>query len=313
VSNNPVDKEKNNGNWSFMDKNLDEPKDMGGTPESFIVEDEEESEALVKDEGGGFENSNDEEVEDRQLEEGQEAHQESRKGRSKDKSRRKREDARIRRENYQYYKSIDYSGFIERLFARGVDFAIVLGFGYLIYKKAGLVPAVMWIPFIDLFIRIVMTYFFGCTVGKFLFGVRVISRNSGKLTIGQVLIREFSKVISGLFLNLGYISIIVSRRKRAWHDMLACTAVTSGGRDECQYAREVYEERPEKWNWKVAVPITVVLIIGTALLINRGAFYAINNVGMIGFSRVFDTMPTEFRYRLPSPSLGYTSLNKEVA
>lgn len=216
------------------------------------------------------------------------------------------------RENIVVYKSVDYSGFIERLFARGVDFLLVIGFGYLAYKWTDLTAAIIIAIIFDLVIRILMTYFLGGTVGKLVFGVRVISRCSGKLSIWQVIIRELSKYISGLFFDFGYISIIVSRRKRAWHDITACTAVTSGGREEAEYGREVYKERPEKWYVKIWAPIMGIFIAALVVSINKSSSYLLNDMGMIGFTKVISTMPYEFKYKLPSPTLGLAGVNKNI-
>jgi len=217
-----------------------------------------------------------------------------------------------KRENFQFYKSIDYSGFIERLFARGVDFLIVLGFGYLMYREFGLTKAIIGSLIFDIFARIILTYFFGATVGKFIFGTRVISRCSRKLSIHQVIIRELSKYISGFMFNMGYISIIVSRRKRAWHDIIACTAVTSGGRDEALYAKEIYNERPEKWHVYIAAPLIVIFTAFLLFSVNQGSDYLVNQVGMIGFIKATDSKGVEFKYNIPSSSVGIAGVNKNI-
>lgn len=227
------------------------------------------------------------------------------------KTRRKLSREKIR-ENLQAYKSVDYSGFIERLFARGADFLIVIGFGYLTYRKVGLTKAIVYSLLFDLTVRILFTYFLGATIGKIIFGTRVISRCSAKLSIWQVIIRELSKYISGIMLNFGYISIIVSKRKRAWHDIMAGTAVTSGGREEAKYAREVYKERPENWYAYIAAPIIVIFAVVLLVSVNKGSDYLINHVGMIGFTKVVDSKGAEFKYKVPPQSLGAAGINKNI-
>lgn len=221
-------------------------------------------------------------------------------------------EVRSTREDRMAYKSVDYSGFIERVFARGVDFLIAIGAGYLSYRWTDLPKSIAIALAFDLIMRIVFTYFLGCTIGKLIFGVRVISRCGEKLSIWQVIIRELSKYISGLFLNLGYVSIIVSRRKISWHDMIACTAVTSGGREEARYGRDVYKERPEKWYVQIFAPITAVLFTALLISLNKGALYLLNDVGMVGFLSVLSSAPVEFRYKTSSPSLGLAGINKSI-
>jgi uncharacterized RDD family membrane protein YckC len=215
---------------------------------------------------------------------------------------------------YKLYRSVDYSGFIERLFARGVDFLFTAGLGFLLYKYLGfsLPAAVIIAVLFDLIYRIVMTYFLGWTIGKFLFGVRVISRCSEKLSIWQVLIRETSKYISGVFTDLGYASIIFSRRKRAWHDIIACTAVISGGRDEAQYGRDVYSRNPEKWHIAIAAPAAAVFVAALLITINRVSFNQLDAQGMLGFDKGIDSLPETYEYKLPSAGTGAAGANKDL-
>lgn len=214
--------------------------------------------------------------------------------------------------NMQAYRSIDYSGFFERLFARCVDFSLEAGLGYLIYRYLGLPAAIASALIFDLTHRVVMTYFFGGTAGKLLFGVRVISRCSDKLTIWQVLIREFSKWVSHLLLDLGFLCVMFGRRKRALHDIMACTAVISGGKDEANYARGVYAERPEKWNPVICGTITAVIAVSIIFGVNYGASYILNDLGMIGFSLENSSSIGQYSYILPDAASGYAAINKNI-
>ena len=215
------------------------------------------------------------------------------------------------REDFKLYRSIDYSGFFERLFARGFDFLIVIAVFYFTYKSKGLVIGVAAALCFDLISRIILTYFLGGTLGKLFFGIRVVSRLSGKLSIWQVLIRETFKYFSGLFLNFGYISIMTSVRKRAWHDIMACSAVTSGGRQEAKYARDVYRERPQKWYLAIPAVITVIFIVGLLFALNKGAIYILENRGMIGFLKVIESPSVEYKYKLSKTS-GLAGINKNI-
>ncbi len=213
-----------------------------------------------------------------------------------------------RKENMEFYKSIDYSGFFERLFARAIDLILVAGIVYLLYKPLGILRALIIGFSFDVVSRILMTYFWGATIGKLVFGVRVISRKSEKLSMWQVIIRELAKLISFLPLYIGYIMVIFTKRKRTIHDIIACTAVTSGGREEASYAREVYGERPEKWNLSIAGVVTLIFVIGVVVSANRGANYVLTNEGMFGFSRIASSKPYEYSFVLPKD----TSYKKDI-
>lgn len=214
--------------------------------------------------------------------------------------------------NMQVYRSIDYSGFFERLFARWIDFFLEAGLGYLIYMRQGLFAAVAAALIFDLAHRIVMTYFFGGTVGKLLFGVRVISRCSKKLTIWQVLIREISKLTSHAVLNIGFLCVMFSRRKRALHDIIACTAVTSGGKSEAEYAMGVYSERPERWNPVIWGTITAALTVSIIAAVTYGASYILNDMGMIGFSLENNSSIGQYSYKLTDAEPGAAAMNKNI-
>lgn len=203
------------------------------------------------------------------------------------------------------YRSIDYSGFFERLFARCIDLLITAAVGYLLYRLFGLVTAVLIAFLFGLAVRIITTYYWGGTFGKLLFGVRVVSRCTIRLLLLQVVIRELFRYVSLLFLFLGYFTVIFNRRKKAWHDMAACTAVISGGRDEAQHAREIYTERPEKWNKVLWGSITGILTAAFIVIINTGSNYLLHDMGMIGFPLVAAFPDHELSYTVPAFDSGY--------
>lgn len=64
----------------------------------------------------------------------------------------------------------------------------------------------------------------GRTVGKWLFGLRVVGANQGPITYGQALIRWIIAVLTAPLL-LGFLRILWNREKRGWHDLLAGTWV----------------------------------------------------------------------------------------
>ena len=63
------------------------------------------------------------------------------------------------------------------------------------------------------------------TLGKRLMGLRVTDNNGNPLSMGRACGRNAAKLISYIPLGLGFIWAIGSKRKRAWHDMIAKTLV----------------------------------------------------------------------------------------
>ncbi len=71
---------------------------------------------------------------------------------------------------------------------------------------------------------IVMTYTAGCTVGKMLMKLKVVSTR-GELTFCQVAFREIIGKYLSKIMYIGYLMIGVSEQKLALHDRLADTRV----------------------------------------------------------------------------------------
>ncbi len=67
----------------------------------------------------------------------------------------------------------------------------------------------------------------GLTPGKKLLGLRVIDHQTGAVPgFGRMFIREIpGRILSGLFLSLGYFWALWDKNAQAWHDKLAGTVV----------------------------------------------------------------------------------------
>jgi len=64
----------------------------------------------------------------------------------------------------------------------------------------------------------------GRTIGKWLLGLRVVGRDHRPITYTQALIRCFGYLLSAFF-AIGFVWILLNRKKRSWHDLLARTWV----------------------------------------------------------------------------------------
>lgn len=72
---------------------------------------------------------------------------------------------------------------------------------------------------------VLMTKFLGQTIGKMVFGLKVISLKRKKLTWGDVLIREWiGRYISKTFW-IGYVVAAFTKRKQGLHDLFSDTTV----------------------------------------------------------------------------------------
>jgi uncharacterized RDD family membrane protein YckC len=63
------------------------------------------------------------------------------------------------------------------------------------------------------------------TVGKMTLGLKVTDINGDRLTFARASLRYFSKILSGLFMMIGYIMAGFTPKKQALHDYIANTYV----------------------------------------------------------------------------------------
>ena len=122
------------------------------------------------------------------------------------------------------------AGVARRWFAAVIDPALVIVawlvgsaiLGSVIGAGAGLflVFAALVVLYLVLFAR-------GQTFGKRLMGLQVVKRVDGSNPgVGVMLLREvIGKVVSALFLGIGFFWAIIDRDTQAWHDKIASTVV----------------------------------------------------------------------------------------
>ena len=67
------------------------------------------------------------------------------------------------------------------------------------------------------------------TVGKMVFGLKVTDLGGHRISFGRALKRHLGKVISLLYLGLGFLMVAYREDKQALHDMIAGTAVEDCG------------------------------------------------------------------------------------
>lgn len=132
---------------------------------------------------------------------------------------------------------IHYAGFWMRFWAYLADLIIIgsltrifvsstfkaLGGGYVDYSFFS--PAtILEVTFFYLYF-VLMTRYFGQTLGKMIFGLRVISLKDDKLTWGTLIFREFIGRFISKFTSIGYILVGILPKKQGLHDIFADTTV----------------------------------------------------------------------------------------
>lgn len=134
------------------------------------------------------------------------------------------------------------ANFVERLFASGIDY-FILGIAVTLLEspfsrivaqlsenskspKVALLTVLIWFIALAL-LQIAPLVFWGQTLGKTFFGIRVVNADdSASLTSKQVIGREiFGKAISGLMLGIGYLMMFWNPKRQTFHDKICATKV----------------------------------------------------------------------------------------
>lgn len=143
-------------------------------------------------------------------------------------------------------EEVRWAGFFRRAFAFSLDLVVVGLYSFLLFYlgyvgyRVGLAAHGLSIslsnlkPFVGLvffaWFWLLVGYFVllhgidGRTVGKWLFGLRVVGRDRKPIGYRQAFIRTVAWPFSALW-GIGLLWILWSREKRAWHDLLAGTWV----------------------------------------------------------------------------------------
>ncbi|MDD3249944.1 MAG: RDD family protein [Smithellaceae bacterium] len=95
--------------------------------------------------------------------------------------------------------------------------------------QAKLASLTAWIWLLTFAVNIAyFTYFHGstgCTPGKMLLGLQVVSVTGESISFGTAFLRSVGYLVSSLVFCLGYLWVAFDRRKQGWHDKIAGTVV----------------------------------------------------------------------------------------
>lgn len=140
-----------------------------------------------------------------------------------------------------------YAGFLWRVAAALIDFALVMGIAVITSLSTYvLLAALCWIFHLDkptldanaslvgsaVGLIVLIIYYAGmessrwqATPGKRLFGLSVSDMNGKRISFGRALIRLFLKVISGSIFGLAYLVCLFTDQKQTLHDVVIGTLV----------------------------------------------------------------------------------------
>lgn len=101
------------------------------------------------------------------------------------------------------------------------DLGMVLG-----RSSTVVVVVVLLYPILYTFLNSFLISFFGGTIGKILTGTKIVSPSGEKIGFWRAFFRNhIGYMVSGVFLWLGFIWVLVDKERRAWHDQIADTYV----------------------------------------------------------------------------------------
>jgi uncharacterized RDD family membrane protein YckC len=138
---------------------------------------------------------------------------------------------------YKRAMKVNYAGFWMRFWAYLLDLLVIGSLnGIVVYpifraldlslNKANMFAPVSIVTAIIFYVYFVlMTRFFGQTLGKMVFGLRVISLHDQSLSWGAIIFREWiGRFISGTIIIL-YVVVGILPKKQGIHDLFADTTV----------------------------------------------------------------------------------------
>ncbi len=112
------------------------------------------------------------------------------------------------------------AAFSKRSYAFLTDVIAVGLAGYLAgFHDAGLVA--LWV----LVETVLTSRWGGRTIGKNMFGIRVMNGDESPIGIPKSLLRALAKLFSTVFFGLGFLTALLDKGSKTWHDKMAGTLV----------------------------------------------------------------------------------------
>ncbi len=97
------------------------------------------------------------------------------------------------------------------------------------FVRAILALTILFNPVLVLY-SVIMTYYFGGTLGKLAIGLQVVTEGQKKLSFQRIFFRQtIGYSFSSIFFGLGFYAIVKDPRKQAWHDKTVGSCVVQEG------------------------------------------------------------------------------------
>lgn len=135
-----------------------------------------------------------------------------------------------------------YAHFFHRLLASFIDTAIVFAINLYVIDivvKSASIPELVSNLFLFLLVllspfgllyQILLTQWFGGTLGKLLTGIKITSTEGTPLSFKRIMFRQtIGYMFSSLLFGLGYLAILKNDKKQAWHDQAVGSLVVKTG------------------------------------------------------------------------------------
>ncbi|MBK6731707.1 MAG: RDD family protein [Bacteroidetes bacterium] len=125
-----------------------------------------------------------------------------------------------------------YAGFLSRFVAYIIDMLMIgiarsilaLIFGFSLFHPS---MGIIWFGSIFglLYFITMESSKYQATVGKLLMRIKVVNQQGVRMNLSESIIRNLSKILSAIFLLIGFLMVLLDDRKRALHDRIAGTFV----------------------------------------------------------------------------------------
>jgi len=197
-----------------------------------------------------------------------------------------------------FLKEIYFASFSRRLIASLIDGLIlaVMIFLPMLIVNNGLpnkisLTYVVYITAFGFLYEALQIYFWGMTIGKRIFKIKVISNLGNNISIRQSILRAIFKSLSGNILCIGYLWMLKSESNQTWHDILSNTLVINiENEDEIIDYLKNNPWRVSKWHRIIKIlALALTLLMFTYQNLNK----LINDIGTFGINVIYSIQVDE--------------------
>jgi uncharacterized RDD family membrane protein YckC len=129
------------------------------------------------------------------------------------------------------HTEVKYAGFWIRFLASLIDGILLTALAYILGLQSSVQTELFSVEqniqnLMSIVYYILLTGFFGQTLGKMIVGIKVVRAEGAPAGWGAIILREtIGKIVSALVIGLGFIWVGFDKHKQGWHDKIASTYV----------------------------------------------------------------------------------------